>query len=102
MRAKTKHTIATRRAANHGQLGQWIGRAILELRSKKGLKIADFASQCGVDRTAVIWWETGVCCPAVNKLPAVAKALGLKTAGELVSYAQEQYEGAEPTEEAAQ
>ena len=49
---------------------------IKEMRLLAGVTQDYIAQKVGVDRTAVAHWESGVCMPRADKLPALAAALG--------------------------
>lgn len=49
---------------------------IKKFRTNKKLSQAELAQKVGVDRTAVVKWETGKASPASDKLPKLAKLLG--------------------------
>lgn len=51
-------------------------KSIRELREAAGLTQGALAEKIGVDRTAVVKWETGVAFPSSAKLPKLAEVLG--------------------------
>jgi len=54
-----------------------IGNAICDARRKKGLKRQDLAAMLGVATSTVGDWENGQNRVAIQKIPAIAAALGL-------------------------
>ncbi len=51
---------------------------IKELRVAAGLKQVDLAKAMNVSQSTVAGWETGECYPSAQRIPALAKALGVK------------------------
>lgn len=49
---------------------------IRKLREAANLTQNEIAEKIGVDRTAVVKWETGVAFPTSAKLPKLAEVLG--------------------------
>ena len=45
-------------------------------RKEIGFSQLDVAAYCGVKRSTVSKWETGVCLPRSDRLPALAKLYG--------------------------
>lgn len=54
-----------------------IGARITQAREKKGLKKADLARRLGIKPVNITQWENGTTRPDVERLPAVAKELGV-------------------------
>lgn len=55
---------------------------IEELRRARGMTQRELAAALGVSSMAVSKWELGRCAPATDKLPDLARVLGVKI-GEL-------------------
>lgn len=49
---------------------------IRECREAAGLTVTQLADRLSVTPSAVCQWESGLTVPSVNKLPAIASALG--------------------------
>lgn len=52
-------------------------RDLLALRKARGLTQLDLAKTMGVVGSAVCFWEQGTQYPSLDKLPALAQALGV-------------------------
>lgn len=50
---------------------------IKELREARGMTLQDLADKMGVNRATVFRWEQGTRLPTLDKLPALAYALGV-------------------------
>ena len=55
-----------------------------ELRKGIGLKQEDIARHVSIDRSSVARWETGISQPTIDKIPLLAKLLGV-TEGEIIA-----------------
>lgn len=49
------------------------------LREKAGVNVSDLVSAAGVSQSTYYNWEAGATTPPLNAMPALAKALGLKS-----------------------
>lgn len=70
-------TAALRRAG-----GEFFGQKIEKLRKERGLTLAQVAEELGVSKPTVWAWEKGKARPVAERLPVLAKALGVEE-GEL-------------------
>lgn len=48
---------------------------LAKIRKARGLLQEDVAKACGVDRSTIAKWESGLFLPRADKLPALAKIL---------------------------
>lgn len=55
-----------------------LGKRIHELRKEAGLSQKDLARITGISRNAVSQWEADETAPATSRLPAIARALGVR------------------------
>ena len=69
------------RARKEVDISTYTGRFAVRLktlREKAGLSVEELAEKSGIPKRTLFNWESGRCCPLIEKFPTIAEILGVE------------------------